>query len=300
MRRGIVLLSACVGAFALFGDQVAATETPFTYSLHSGGSPVAAVKSSSANPLNLVMRAGDGLAKVSPSGTATVLESGTSAGGYALSADAFDAGGVWTLKRTAQGGVVETATVTVRHSLYGTQGAGTAANPATLVDADELADLVSAGTAGNGYVFMLDGAADGLRSRLSLPAGYFMEPASDGAWRIATSTDGCVAKWSAADYAYNGISTGPGRKVKLHRDVTPPVAYSGDNWHWDVSAGSTLTVESPSGVTTPYELAGTGQETRIAMTEKGVWTLTLVSCGGTKTETATVEVMAGGLLLIVK
>ena len=47
------------------------------------------------------------------------------------------AGGLWTLRRKyAQGLAEDTALVTARHGLFGTQGADTAASPAKLVDAD--------------------------------------------------------------------------------------------------------------------------------------------------------------------
>ena len=65
----------------------------------------------------------------------------------------INAGGLWTATNSKQG----SETFTMRYSYYGTQGAGTTADPAKLVDGDELVDLADAGTAGDGYVFMLIG-----------------------------------------------------------------------------------------------------------------------------------------------
>ena len=182
----------------------------------------------------------------------------------------------------------------MRYSYYGTQGAGTAEDPAKLVDGDELADLMDAGTAGDGYVFTLEGNEARLLDVLLVPAGYCLQRAGDGAWRIVSSDDGCEFVGESVVFMADAKQEGPNRRTEP--DGIPPVAYSGDDWAGDESAESTITLRSPSGVDSVFNLTGTGAHVFSAWTA-GSWTVTLTTASGTQTATVNVT---GGFMLIVR
>ena len=230
-------------------------------------------------------RAGEAVTLTSPGGaTATLIAAGSVAAGAALP---LNAGGLWTAENSKQGA----ATFTVRHSLYGTLGDGTAASPAKLVDGGELVDY----SAGDGYVFTLNGA-DSLFGALVIPAGYRLEEVGDSAWKIVSSSDGSQYAWSEIAYAADGERKGPNRTLKGKASVF--VAYSGDNWGLrDTAAFSTLTVRSPSGAETEHALTGTGAYL-FEPTEYGDWTLELAD--GTHALAAVVSVRNYGTVIQVR
>ena len=231
-------------------------------------------------------RAGEAVTLTSPGGSTSVLCDGGNAVVQSVALP-LDAGGLWTAENSKQG----VATFTVRHSLYGTLGDGTAASPAKLVDGDELVDY----SAGDGYVFTLNGA-DSLFGALAIPAGYRLEEAGDGVWKIVSSADGSEYAWAALAWTVDSEQKGPNRALKGKTPVL--VAYSGDNWGLrDATASSSLAVRSPSGAETVYALAGTGAYL-FQPTEYGDWTLELAD--GTRTLAAVISVNNYGTIIQVR
>ena len=230
-------------------------------------------------------RAGETVTLVFPGGSrTTIVAANSDAAGVVLP---LNAGGAWTVENSAQG----TATFTVRRSLDGTLGDGTAASPAKLVDGDELRDY---GADGN-YVFTLD-SVDGLLGALKLPNGCRLEEAGDGVWKIVASADGSQYTW--AEIAYVADSAQEGSDRKTSKKDALPVAYSGDNWVGEASKAATVVFTSPDGTVTTLNLAGTGAQT-FPFDSPGKWTVTLMMADGT-TRTAVISVMNAGLVIVLK
>ena len=210
-------------------------------------------------------RKGETVVQISPGGVESPLVEAAAEPGSANVA--IDAAGLWMLRNSRQG----TVEVTVRHSIYGTQGAGTAESPASIVDAGELADLHSAGTAGDGYVFTLAGAGS-LFATLVRPEGFRLEELEGGLWRMVASDDGSVYRWAGSvAYRLDTVLPGPNRITKKNG---MPISYTGDNWVGDRRAGSVLTLTSPSGDAAVHALSGTGAQP-VVFGEGGDWLVTL-------------------------
>ena len=288
-RTGLLFaasVAAALGA-ARGDDSPLASSADCAFALDSTGSPYALKTQADLDAATASVRAGDTITSTAPDGTETTLVSGAASDGALPLRTASDAGGLWTLANSRG----ETAALTLRHSLYGTLGDGTAASPAKLVDGDELVDY----SAGDGYVFALEGG-DALLGALRLPSGFRLESVSNGVWRIVSSPDGLLYEWAQLTWAVDTRQTGPKRSVPK-RDV-PAVAYSGDNWARDASAASTLTLLSPDGVTTTHSLAGTGAR-EFPLRKSGDWTLTLEMADG-RTLTSVVTVTESPFVLVVR
>ena len=224
-------------------------------------------------------RTGETVTVVSPSGARTTLIAAESdATSAALN---LNAGGVWTLENSEQG----TATFTVRHSLYGTQGAGTAASPAKLVDGDELVDL----SAGDGYVFRLE-PVEALLDALAIPSGFRLVKVDDSTWSIVSSADGCLYVAGEIVYPADSMVQGPDRTSKK-REVLP-IAYSGDDWVRDMAKAATVTFVAPDGEETVVNRNGTGA-VQFKFKTSGVYTVRLVMADGT-TLTSTLNIISDG------
>jgi hypothetical protein len=222
---------------------------------------------------------------VSPSGARTTLIAAESdATSAALN---LNAGGVWTLENSEQG----TATFTVRHSLYGTQGAGTEASPAKLVDGDELVDL----SAGDGFVFSLE-PVEGLLNALSIPSGFRLVKVDDTTWRIVSSADGCLYAAAEIVYPVDSVEAGPNRSSKKKEVL--PVSYSGDDWVRDMSKASTLTFVAPDGVESTVSLNGTGAA-QFKFHTSGVWTVRLTMADGSM-KTAILNIISDGFTVTLR
>ena len=272
---GFVLAGQSDGTWRVVAseDGVAAASASVAWKLDSRPSPLA-VKTAvelaqfSGGWWRVTWRAGDTVTVTAPDGTVQTLAADASAAGS--SALTFDAGGLWTLVNSAQG----EAQFTVRHSFFGTQGAGTEASPAKIVDGDELADLHAGGAAGDGYVFTLNGA-EGLLAALTVPGGFGLETWSSGdVWRMRTAANGNLCTWGEAFFAMDGERPGPDRRV-YRQDVWPVASYA-DGLNGDASAASSLTVVSPSGRTVALALAG-AVLTPVLFDEAGTWTLSLAT-----------------------
>lgn len=274
-RTGILLAASAAALGAALGDTPLATSADCTFALDSTGAARAVKTAAEFAALpQVAYRAGDTVAVIAPDGNSTIFTR-TSDSTEVLP---ISAGGQWTFVNAPQG----TATFTVRHSVFNALGDGTAASPAKLVDGDELIDY----SAGVGYVFTLDGG-ETLPGALRLPAGFRLESAGNGAWRIVPSSDGCLCEWAQLTWAVDGRQAGPDRTTN-RRDALP-IAYTGDNWARATAAASALTLVSPSGATTTHTLTGTGAQS-FTLAEKGDWTVTLtMEDGGTLTSTLTVN-----------
>ncbi len=269
------------------GMLVAETQNAIEYSLDT--MPPYAIKTAAdVESLDAVgVWPGETVVQIAPDGTEeTLVENASETGSVQV---AFSVGGLWTLRNSRQG----SASFTVRHSIFGTQGAGTAVSPAKIVDPDEISDLNSAGVVGDGYVFSLDGVPS-LLAALSVPAGFRVEELDGGLWRIATISDGCVYSW-AGSRAYSLHSEQPGPDRNIGRKEMLPVAFTGDNWTRAISAASELTLVSPSGASTTYRLTGTGTR-KVELNESGDWLVTLAY--GDHTLSSTITVRSSFMLII--
>ena len=231
-----------------------------------------------------VRRAGEAVSVTAPDGTTTLLAAADSSAASVVVP--LNAGGVWTVENSKQG----ISIITVRRSLDGTLGDGTAASPAKLVDGDELCDY----NASENYTFVL-ADVEGLVDALRLPVGCCMEAVGDGIWRLIASEGGCLCKSAAIAYAADSRLEGPDRRTN-RRDALP-VAYSGDNWTGDAAAAATLTFTSPDGTPTVLNLTGTGT-VPFTFNRPGAWSVRLEMVDGT-TFDAELSVI-GGIVLVVR
>ena len=273
-EKSRLILAAALASAAAFpsalladvGTLVAETTSPCVYAADSRPSPRVIMTAEEFAAITngtkkASWRQGEAVTLTAPDGTETTLA--TAAATSWSGVLPLDAGGLWNAANSKQG----SASFTVRHSLVGTLGDGTAASPAKLVDADELLDY----NAGDGYVFTL--TWDALIDALKLPAGCGMEKADGGAWRLVSSPDGLVFSGGALAYAADSQFPGPDRKLK--KGESRLVAYSCDNWVRTSTTASTLTVTTPSGDEMAHDpLPGTGA-LPVLFNEAGTWTISL-------------------------
>ena len=283
MRIRYLILVACAAGGAAWADEapVCATTSPFSYVLDTVGSPYA-IKAAGELPVSVWRKSGDAVVAVAPGGVESVVASGSWSP---------TAGGLWTLRRKTALAHDDEAAFTVRHSLFGTQGAGTPASPAKIVDNDELVDC----SAGDGYVFALEGA-DGLMEKIVLPSGLGIEGAGGGLWRLFSSTDGCIYRCGEIAYPLNSLLPGPNRRLGIRELM--PVAYSGDNWLGDVAAASTVTFISPDGATTSIDKTGTGAERSFKFDVPGCWTVRLTA--GNEVRGEALIVVTSGFVMVIR
>lgn len=279
-------LAACL-ALRAYGDAAEATSAVMQYALDTLDSPPRAVKSAADRATTVPYRAGETVTATAPDGTVKTLVADAASGG-AAALSALDAGGVWTLANSGQG----SATFSVRHSLFGTLGNGTAASPAKLVDGDELVDY----SAGDGYVFSLADGGASLFAALRMPAGVRLEEADGGAWRLVASQDGLEYIGAETASRLDTKETGPDRTTS--KDKALAVAYTGDNWARSASAAATLTLAPPTGSATVMNLTGTGA-TPFVFSQPGQWTLTLAMTDGA-TRTALLDVRSEQFVMVVR
>lgn len=290
-----ILASACaIGEATLLalpvsapaGESSLAESSDCVYSVDTLGSPRNIKTADDRSALwQATRRAGETVTLVSPSGVRSTLVSAdsdeTSVGLE------FDAGGVWQVENSEQGSAV----FTVRHSLCGTQGAGTETSPAKLVDGDELVDL----SAGDGFVFSLE-PVEGLLNALSIPLGFRLVKVDDTTWRIVTSADGCLYAAAEIVYPIDSVEAGPNRSSKKKEVL--PVSYSGDDWVRDMSKASTLTFVAPDGVESTVSLNGTGAA-QFKFHTSGVWTVRLTMADGSM-KTAILNIISDGFTVTLR
>ena len=294
MRTSFILPIAALAALLApraHGDPMAVS-TDLVYALDTIASPPRAIQTAADLAKTASYFAGETVTATAPDGTVSPVVTSATADGAVAFSSTFDVGGLWTITNDGEGSAV----FSVRHALFGTQGAGTAASPLRLVDGDELADLVDAGTAGDGSVFTLADGDTTLFAALAIPAGFRLVEAGDGAWRIVTSANGLQYLATAVEYPFDSQQPGPDRVTR--HDRTLAVAYSGDDWARDASASATLTLTPPTGAATVMNLAGTGA-TPFNFSPPGEWTVTLAMAGG-MTRIAHLNVRSEAFLMIVR
>ena len=257
MKRYLLFMVAVCGAVVL-ADEPLAVSTNFAFSVDTSGGPyVVKTLGGVALPYRVaetVTAAADG---ASP---ATLVSSADSAGSYSWIPSA---GGLWSLTNSYGGA----ASFYVRHSLFGAQE-----SPAKIVDDAELADMVAAGTATDGFEFSLDGVATLLG--LETPAGWMLRGVSYGTYRLVASQPGTYYVSDDVAFAVDTVKAGPDRSTGKKEDLR--VAYSGWNWTRSVETNAVLVFTSPSGVATTNALSGTGVLAFRPM-ETGAWTIALES-----------------------
>ena len=262
MKRtfAIVVCAACV--FSLRADEAvleyevpAADEAAFDLDTLAPHKAMGAV--------SLPYAAGSTLTATAPGGAASALVSAAAAAGT-YSWTGTD-GGLWVLANSLEG---ET-TFTVRYSAA-TRGSGTIADPAKIVDEDELVDI----GAGAGYVFTPCGG-DWLLAALELPAGCALTALDGNRYRLDSSADGYAYGTVGIDFQLDTVQEGPDRQIPSGRDFLP-VSYSGDDWAFSPSAESTLTFTSPADAVTAVAQTGTGAYVPdFPIRGQGEWTIVL-------------------------
>ena len=181
-------------------------------------------------------------------------------------------GGKWVLSNSVEG----VAVFYVRHSLFPEKwGAGTEADPAEIIDNDEIVEMVESGTAAEGFVFSLGGA--GFIGSLMLPADAALEEISDGTYRIVSADSGFLFKSSSKPFAIDTFRSGPDRRWRFGEMM--PLAYTGDNWIGAHDAASVIEIVSPSGTDSRIEFSGTGAY-EFCPQERGVWGVKLKNVFG--------------------
>ena len=264
--RHLVCMAVLAGASTLPADVASlAVSTNFAFSVDTCGETVL-VKSLDAVALpyriaQKVTATGEDAAT-----TSTLVESAAGDGEYAWTPSA---GGYWTLTNSVEGA----ATFLVRYSLFPeSQGAGTADDPAKIVDDDEIPELIGEGSVSYGYVFSLGrGAKVGT---LNLPSGWALQGVASGIYRIVAASGDMLYESAGVPFMVDSRRSGPDRRWRIGAGVG--VAYSGDNWIGDGAAQSTLTIVAPSGATVETALSGTDLYDLLP-NEKGVYELTLAT-----------------------
>lgn len=277
MKLAVLTLGAG-GAMALCAAKSLATSAEFTATLDTYVPH--AVTTSGGKSLTYI--GSDTITSTSPAGAAgTILFKADASGTITWTPDA---GGVWTLVNSHQG----TTTLTVRYGIFGTRGAGTDADPAKIVDDEELVDMGAA----SGYVFKPFGI-DTLLDTLALPSGTVLVQQAAGTYKLVASDAGELYTSAPVTAFFDTETSGPDRTAYLNDAV--PVAFSGDSWRMPSStASSALTFAPPSGDSSSQAYARWGTAT-FKPDREGVWTLTL---DGAETLTASILVRGKGLQLI--
>ena len=285
MRKLFALTVCAVCASALLAD-VAVLEYEVPAAEEAAFDLDTLAPHKAAGAVSLPYAEGATLTATAPDGTPSTLVSSASADGAYSWTGAT--GGVWTLANSQEG---ET-TFTVRYPAA-TRGAGTADDPAKIMDEDELVDI----GAGAGYVFTPCGG-DWFFDALTLPAGCSLAALGGGLYRLDAADDDCVFEALDAEFPLETAQTGPDRVMKGALKFLP-FAYTGDDWAFAPSAASTLAFTSPSGVTTNVPCTGTGVMTPAFKLTSGVWTVALSGDGVTPL-TAHITIPDGGFFLIVR
>ena len=281
----VVAMALCGGVYAR--EATLTKSAVYTFGLDTEASPRAIRTQAELDALwEGTFQTGENVTMTAPGGGETTLASGTIGGGsYPIP---LTAGGLWTLENSAQG----SATFTVRHSIFGTLGAGTAESPAKIVDSMELMDLASAGIAGDGYVFVLCGD-EGLAGRLVMPPGFRAEDIGGGALKLVEDPN--VFTSEVYVYSLETMFNGPDRTVKAGRwNLT----YSGDDWAGDATKASRIVVTSPKGVVTTLDFNGTGV-TQFQFPHRGDWRVVLTMANNAEYE-AIITVPSTGAVVYVR
>lgn len=263
--KSLLTAALCLSAAPLLADGGAvATSAPYFAQLDTQTEMRAVT---AINGLTgLTYGVGETITVSGPGGEATLVADTTAAGTCDTWRPA--AGGVYTFANSKQG----EAEFSVRYSLFGTQGEGTSASPAVVMDDTEVSDLVSLGTASSGWCFTIGGSAT--LAGLACPEGFIVVPRGDDVYRLDDAPVGGLATYSLAMSALiDTVAEGPDRKAKSYYNI-PPFAYTGDGWEWNGAANSTLTFTSPDGISSAVPCTGTGV-LPYSLRKSGTWTVEL-------------------------
>ncbi len=285
--------TATATAFAVFAAATpAATSNEVKYKLDTNPSPRVLKTLAEVNALwDATYDAGVTVTRTAPGGTAETLVDNASA--ECVVALGVNAGGLWSFNNSNEGD----ATFAVSHSIYGTLGAGTSSDPAKIVYATELFELVEAGTAGAGSYYTWVGANG---ATPYVPAGYAATETSSGSgvWTLAVDPNAVVSNYLT--YWLDTLQDGPNRTIDTRRGYS--IAYSGDDWAFSdssASAASTLSVTKPNGTSDSTSLTGTDSQTFMT-NGRGDYTVTLTEGNGTTLTSVITYNPVRGCVVIVK
>ena len=261
-------LAAVAAVAACTADTVAVSDA-YTYPLDTCASP-RFVKTSdelgefAAGTWRTTWQTSDTVTLTAPDGTVqTLVADAASAGFTALTPDA---GGVWTLCN-ASGGTFEIA---VRHSLFGTEGDGTAANPLKVVDEDEISALDVASLTEGFHIELCGPGSVGLGS-LSLGEGLVLVGVGDSTWRVATAPgDGVAAVGATVVWRLDSRPS----PLAVKTDVEL-AEFEAGSWRATWRAGDTVTLTAPDGTarTLVADAASVGSAV-LEFNAGGLWALT--------------------------
>ena len=294
MKHPLISYSAFGIAFAVTSANAATllktSDAARTFQMDTTGPSYAVTTAAELTALwPLTYHAGDSIAETAPSGAETPLVTEAASGG--TRAWSPSSGGVWTLVNDAEGEAV----FRVWHSAFGLNGAGTAANPAKVVDAGDFdATLALAGGARSGFTFELDGISS--VNSFSCPSGYAFAPQGGGVYQLIAVGPGLLCLSAATKYPMDTVKPGPDRKLKVKGDALP-FAYSGDAWaRTNATATSTLTFAPQSGAATTTNCVGTGAAD-YALPHGGTWFVTLVPANG-ETLVSRIDIVSGTIIIV--
>ena len=286
-RKFIVAAAVLAASTVLRGEETPlAVSEDYSFSVDTKGG-VVLVKTADAVPLSFGNAQKLTAASEDSASVQTLIESAEGSGEYAWTPET---GGYWFLTNSTEGA----ATFLVRYSLFPeTQGKGTADDPVKIVDGEEIAELIEAGTLAEGSVFSLGGMAS--VGGITVPEGLAIEGLSDGIYRFTAVDDGMLYRSSAKAFIVDSKKSGPDRRWRLGQSIG--IGYSGDNWTGAADAQSTLEIVSPSGTVEEKVFSGTGVD-GFDPAERGVYKLTLTGAGG-KLESR-ISVLAAPLMMKVR
>ena len=283
----IVAAVALAASAVLRGEETPlAVSEDYSFSVDTKGG-VVLVKTADAVPLSFGNAQKLTATSEDSASVQTLIESAEGFGEYSWTPET---GGYWFLTNSTEGA----ATFLVRYSLFPeTQGKGTADDPVKIVDGEEIAELIAAGTLAEGSVFSLGGMAS--VGGITVPDGLAIEGLSDGIYRFTAVDDGMHYRSSAKAFIVDSKKSGPDRRWRLGQSIG--IGYSGDNWTGAADAQSTLEIVSPSGTVEEKVFSGTGVD-GFDPAERGVYKLTLTGAGG-KLESR-ISVLAAPLMMKVR
>lgn len=240
MKPYQILFAASVVGFVANASPVASGLSPVSFDLKETASSYTLGSGASVSGIPITYLKGETVSVTHSGATATPVSAAAASGVYSWSPDS---GGLWTLTNSDEG----TVEFNLHYSLFPLNGAGTAANPAKVMDGADFAErfaLLDAG-AKDGFSFVIDSDNPSLDD-FARPSGYAILEGFGGVYRLAEAADGRLSGSIWGTFGVDTRKSGPNRSVCTAEEVLP-FAYTGDGWLRDASATSMVTIFAPDG-----------------------------------------------------